>query len=1281
MKDIAIIGISGRFPEAANIGDFRKNLINGKDSVRPFSFERKSNTSLDPDKEFKNIAYLEEIDKFDYKFFNISRSEAEFMDPHQRIILEAVYEAIENSAYPASYFHGSNTAVFIGDTDQEYYKLADRFDPTILTGNTSATTAGRIARFFNFRGNALMLDTACSSSLVAVHMACREILSGDADYALACGVRFILFPEEKQVSVNLGIMAADGKTKSFSAKADGSGAGEAVGCVLLKPLEKAQADGDLIYAVIKGTAVNQDAQLSGSLTAPSAQAQAEVIQKAWEKADIDPATLSYIETHGSGTKLGDPIEITGITQAFRTVTEQKQFCAVSSVKTNIGHTGGAAGISGLIKAVLSLHHRELYPSLHFDVPNPFIDFENTAAYVNTEYKPWNPENDKMRRAGVSSFGLSGTNCHVVLEEAPASEQSERKPEAALFTFSAKNKESLQAYLADFTVFLSTSRALPQDIAYTLNCGREHYGWRFAALVKSNEDGIRLLENPVLSNPGSGVKKLLFLFSGDSLIPDQLTDAFLVKYFVFLQAYTKCIVHGKGITDNFKRFAFQYSYYRLLESQGIHSDSLLGIGTGDMVVSVILGELSLAEALVKIDQSVEQEASGIEKRLQALVERETVAGKVIFIEMGTPGLLSACLDKLAIPVKEELYGLIRLSPDSENILEVLKIMYLEHYPLDWKAIHAGQENRRVLLPNYCFEKARCWLKEPLSGKGKMTGIPEKEQEYPLPVLEESEWDKRGISQLIREEWTATEQKIAAVWIDVLKLDQLGLEDDFFRLGGHSLLATRVISRIEQEFSLRLVFNDIFTFATVRALAAGVDSLLQTGQKSLGAEITAVAEREYYPLSHAQKRLWLIHERSEGNSIAYNLPAALTIKGELDPLKLQEIFQKLVQHHESLRTVFTERNGVPMQKILHEVNFEIETYAGQELEEVIKQFIRPFDLNKGPLLRVGLLSFSASDHVLLFDMHHIISDGVSLGIITNGFTQLYGGRELKVPGFQYRDYTVWQQDLLSGEALLPMENYWLERFREKAPLLQLPLDKPRPAIRDFEGSKLQFVIEADVLRSLKKIGEDTGTTLYMSLLAVYSILLAKYSDQDDIVVGSPIAGRNREALEPLVGMFVNTLPMRNKVSGDKTFRAFLQEVKENCIKAYEHQDYPLELIVEKLNPDGAGTENPLFNTLFVLQNLDMPEVSIDGLTIRALELETRTAQFDLTMEINEHPDHLLVNLIYSSSLFEPGSMHLMKERFLALLNEIPAKTDIAIHQLDFNLVPEAGCDLKMDLDLNF
>ncbi|MBD0255794.1 MAG: polyketide synthase, partial [Cytophagales bacterium] len=309
--DIAIIGMGGVFPEAKDVNQFYNNLSNGRDSVRPLSRRRMVNSTIPLDANYRLLGFIEDIDCFDYQFFKFALSEAITMDPRQRLLLQVVYHTIENAGYNVDDFSGSDTSVFVGDTHLDYYRHAGEYDPTLITGNMNAIIAGRIARFFNLRGSAEMVDTACSSSLVAFHRACNELILGHASYALACGVHLCLFPDQKDDTPHLDIISPDGKARAFSAEANGTSSGETVGCVLLKPLAKALADKDVIHAVVKATAVNQDAALSASLTAPDSTAQSEVIRKAWDRAGIDPATISYIEAHGTGTRLGDPIEVEG----------------------------------------------------------------------------------------------------------------------------------------------------------------------------------------------------------------------------------------------------------------------------------------------------------------------------------------------------------------------------------------------------------------------------------------------------------------------------------------------------------------------------------------------------------------------------------------------------------------------------------------------------------------------------------------------------------------------------------------------------------------------------------------------------------------------------------------------------------------------------------------------------------------------------------------------------------------------------------------------------------
>ena len=1273
MKDIAIIGISGRFPEANNLAEFRQNLIQGKDSVRSISFERKSTTSLALNKAFMGIGFIEDIDKFDHKFFNISKGEAENMDPHQRILMEVVYEAIESAGYDIDFFNGSETAVFIGDTVQDYYQLAERFDPTLVTGTTSATTAGRISRFFNLRGSAAMVDTACSSSLVAVHMACNELFMGDADYALACGVRFILFPDEKNGTVDLGIMSPDGKTRSFSADADGSGAGEAVGCVLLKPLDKAMIDNDIIYAVIKGSAVNQDAQLSGSLTAPSSQAQAEVIQKAWKKSKVDPATITYIEAHGSGTKLGDPIEIAGIDQAFKSITGNKHFCAVSSIKSNIGHTGGAAGISGLIKAVLSLQYQKLYPSVHFEKPNPFIDFKNSVTYINTGYKTWDAP--FPRRAGVSSFGLSGTNCHVLLEEAPTIHLKNNLPGEFLFNFSAKSASSLNTYLEDFLKYViqNEDKALA-DISYTLNTGRKHYQHRVSILASSREELVQKIKSRPEIITVKPLKKLIFIFSGDSIISDQLLTT-LSNNHPELNMYIKeCTAHYTVANAAINLFLLQYALFRFLEKMGVTTENLLGIGTGDLVVATILNELSLEDAIKQCTDD-EPLATDLDKRLISLVERETDEGKVAFVELGPPGALSTGLLQLNYPDKEFLYSVIHLE---NSPLEIIQVLYLLQFPINWTTFYTPSNSKKVALPSYHFEKIRCWLKEPL--KPEDFDSPD----VPKHVSETEPETTINIQKnqaIIHEGWSAMEKQIAAIWIDALKLEELSLDDDFFKLGGHSLMATKVISVIEKEFGIKLVFKDIFTFATVKSLARGVEELMANDtQKASYQEIQPAPVQAYYPLSEAQLRLWLIAQMSE-DTTAYNLPTALMLEGELDVDRLENAFRTLISRHESMRTSFHEENAQPVQIVHQEVAFSIQTVTGgEDLDEAFKAFLQPFDLTQAPLLRVGLLTIKPNQYLLLLDIHHIISDGVSSAVITSELVKLYHHEELPELKIQYKDFVVWQQELFANGFMQQHEQFWLQQFAEGVPVLQLQTDKPRPATQSFNGDKLLFELSADEVKNIRAMSSAAGVTPFMFLLAVYNILLYKYTHQEDIVVGSPIAGRSHNGLDNVVGMFVNTLVLRNNPAKGKTFVQFLDEVKTGALNAYEHQDYPFVLLVEKLNLKKDPSRNPLFDVMFVLQNIASPEIRLDKVTITDYPINTGIAQFDLLMEINESRDNWPVKIEYNTALFEAESILLMKERFIALLNSVFAAPDKTIDELSVKIAADMVSEPD-DLDISF
>lgn len=511
--DIAIVGISGIFPQASNLGEFWENMVQNKNSVTVIPEERwdwKQYYKNSPDEQGKtNViwgGFLKEVDKFDSDFFGISPREAKHMDPQQRIMLELAWKAIEDAGYDPNILAGSRTGVFIGVADDDYREL--NFDKNttnisqLLTGTAHNILTGRISYFFDFHGPSEPLDNACASSLVSIIHAVDAIQNNRCDMALAGGVHIMLNPEIYVAFDNLGILSADGTCRAFDKEANGTVRGEGAGLVMLKRLQKAVADKDHIYAVIKGTGISHGGT-SNSMTAPNPTQQEAAIVEAFERGNIDPATISFIETHGTGTILGDPIEIAALKSAFKKVflmrNEQmpkKPYCRLGSVKTQIGHLESASGIAGLIKVILCMKN-EMIPGLHhFNELNPYINLQGSSFYIEKEAQRWERLKDEEGldipyRAGISSFGFSGVNAHIILEEYRDLQNKEQKQEMQLFLFSAKNRERLQEYVKQFVFLIEQTpeQNLPplSDMAFTLQEGRAVMEERMAVIASSFEE--------------------------------------------------------------------------------------------------------------------------------------------------------------------------------------------------------------------------------------------------------------------------------------------------------------------------------------------------------------------------------------------------------------------------------------------------------------------------------------------------------------------------------------------------------------------------------------------------------------------------------------------------------------------------------------------------------------------------------------------------------------------------------------------------------------------------
>lgn len=529
--EIAVIGLSGRFPGGRTVERFWQNVRSGMECITFFS-DRELEDSGQSATELRNPNYvkargvIEDIDLFDASFFGFSPREAEIADPQQRIMLECAWEALESSGYcPATY--KGRIGVYAGVSISSYllFELLQNSELLksttalqLLLGNDKDHLATRISYKLNLKGPSVTVQTACSTSLVAVHLACQSLLSGECDIALAGGASIAVPHKAGYYYQEGGILSPDGHCRAFDARAQGTVSGSGAGIVALKRLADALADGDDIRAVIKGSAINNDGAVKVGYTAPSETGQAEAIRAAQFMAEVDPETISYIETHGTATALGDPIEIKALTQAFRAGTDKKNFCAIGSLKTNMGHLDAAAGVAGLIKTTLALEHKEIPPSLHFEKPNPKIDFAESPFFVNAKLTPWETDGGP-RRAGVSSFGIGGTNAHVIVEEAPAFEPTGKGRDCQLLVLSAKTETALETLTSQLVEHLKQHPQLNfHDVAHTLQVGRSSFNHRRMLVCRDAEDAISGFEQmdacrSVDALQESHNRRVVFMFPG------------------------------------------------------------------------------------------------------------------------------------------------------------------------------------------------------------------------------------------------------------------------------------------------------------------------------------------------------------------------------------------------------------------------------------------------------------------------------------------------------------------------------------------------------------------------------------------------------------------------------------------------------------------------------------------------------------------------------------------------------------------------------------------------
>ncbi len=1044
---IAVVGMAVCFPQAASLAEFRANLRAGRDSVRPMPSERRASHDLDPDTDYGLLGYLDRIDLFDYRFFGLSRREAELMDPQHRLALQLSQHAIEDAGYRPSSFRDSRTAVVFSSPSATYASLLTEPGTLAMIGTVPCALPSRVSHLFGLIGPCYGVDTGCNGSMVAVHHACRELRSGEAHYALAGGVslRSLHVPRSQSTAFQ-GIMSPESKCRAFDADADGTVGGEGGAVLLLTTLERALADRAPIYAVIRGSAVAHNGHQSATIATPSPTAQAAVITRAWRAAGLDLATAGYLETHGSGTALGDAVEVEGLRLARP---DRRRTLPIGSVKTNIGHLDHAAGIAGLVKAILSVRYGELYPSLHFRRPAEGVDLPAAGLEVVTALRPWREADGQPRRAGVSSFSLGGINAHCVVEQPPPLPPAPPPPSAsALVGVSARSRAALEAACTRLAVALRDGRPGLVDVAYTLNEGRDHYPHRVAVVARDTAElAVKLAAHATWLRhdeaTGSAAAaaatppRLVLLFSGDAEPPPEASQP---------EPPAELPLAGPAAVT----VGWQLAAYRRLVDTGFVIHAILSSGVSRYAVRWLRGELSASDR-AELATDAGNRSADLE-RLRAAAAELTATGPTVLLELGVSGEISRLLATELAGTPEVEVHTVPSRPD--GLLEAIGRLYEAGLTPDWSALTpTGAVPQRVSLPGYPFRGERCWPGVAAADPGRSTAAVASAAEPAAALVAPGEVEPVApvvtpeVEPPTASEITATDavappstsptepstpvdasatghpasgeaasdDESVDRWLRgtlarLLYADEVPEEADYFALGGNSVIALQLIDEIEERYGIRLKLIDIYdhpqlpdlatTIQERAGLTAPVDEPPAPAAPSTSqppSHLPPITPGDELVLSYGQERMWF-HHQLDPQTTLYNLPTPARIRGPFDPEVLRAAWEDLAERHSVLRSNFVEEDGrakLVIRPALGDFFHLVDVSGEPDPLEAARQVMNReqghvFDVANDPLVRVVIIRIAEDDHINFTTMHHAVNDGWAPTVLSGELAQYIQAR---------------------------------------------------------------------------------------------------------------------------------------------------------------------------------------------------------------------------------------------------------------------------------------------------
>ncbi|TYB55404.1 amino acid adenylation domain-containing protein [Nonomuraea sp. PA05] len=1248
---IAIVGLAVTLPDAADFEQFHANLSSGLCSVRPVSRWRRwfTNEPLDVDYPMGSV---DRIDLFDNEFFRVSDADALAMDPQQRAALELAWRAMEDAGIRRRVLGEGRTGVFLSAATSGYGRLLGRTTTLSMLGTAPAAISGRVSYHLGLRGPSVAVETGCSGSLVAVAQAVDALRAGRCDHAFAGGVSLRVSLPTWEAMAKTEIMSADGLCRAFDADADGTADGEGGAVLLLKPLDRALRDRDNIHAVIRSVVVNHNAARAVGLSAPSTQAQVELLLDAWEEAGISPRDLGFVEAHGSGTPLGDAVELSALATAFGRAGAPGHACAVGSVKTNIGHLDQAAGIAGLVKAVVALENRTIYPSLHYRTPNPDAVLDGSGIAVSVTAAALG---EGERAAGVSSFSLTGTNAHAVVTTPPPRERGGReRASGQVVTLSARSAAALERHCERMAEYVEDRAGLSlSDLAYTLNAGREEFPVRHAWVVRDTAEFVRQARS------GAEGRLRPATAAGSNLVVVLPDEVELEEHPVRAGLVRALAERGEQAPDG---ATGQELAYRLVAAAGLAPSGHIATGRGRHTLRAVRGTAEPPAAgtgasppAAGPEAAPPIDLEGVRAAVTTLQQEPT-----LFLVLGPDG------SRLARAVEEA--GAERMlhfpSGDIEQALNTLvATASREGVQVDWERHHRHLSPRRVTLPTYPFERRRLWPLQP--GQDRPGEHAATTSATPAEVRTPDD----------------VEQALRRILGDVLKVPDLGPEPDYFSLGGNSILGLEVIDRIGRELGVRLPLPDLYFHPTLVELTRHVVELQQSGDGAATGAVVTRREQADYPLSHGQESLWFL-QRLDPDSSVYNVTIDMRLRGELDTAALRRAVSRLVERHEVLRSRYVPAAGGQVRAVVDppgEVALpvvDLPESAGDRLAALVKELaLTPYDLERGPLYRLALIRMGENDHLLVFGTHHSVDDGWSPAIVDRELSAFYlaetSGAEPDLPPLtiQYGDFATWQRNTLTGDTLAGKIGFWTG-YLDQAQPLELPTDHPRPPKLGERGGHVFFTMTAEQLAGLRVLAQRERCTLFTATLTLYKALMHLYTGNQDLVMGTIVAGRDLPETRDMIGYFNNMVTIRTSARDRPSFRTLLRRLRRSFLSTIDHHDVPFTKVVEALRPPRDLSRHPIFQVGFTYQNIPRLPHRMGGLAQRrsydqhfVYGLPPDRAPWDLNLTIwdIEGESSMTAVLEYSKDLFEQVTVERMGSHFLAVLDRVLATPDVPLAEL--------------------